>query len=135
MADELVVIGRGKMIDNGPVDGFVKSSLQTAVLVRSPAADMFGRSCAAKRRGRVAADGALVVSGADAGRRRLAHREGIVLHELAMQSASLEQAFMSATGEAEEFVAHEFATSVTAPADEVAPEVASGADGQRGGAG
>ena len=81
-------------------------------------------------------DGALVVSGADAPAvGELAHREGIVLHELAMQSASLEQAFMSATGEAEEFVAHEFATSVTAPADEVAPEVASGADGQRGGGG
>ena len=42
MADELVVIGRGKMIDNGPVDGFVKKFTQTTVLVRTPAADTFG---------------------------------------------------------------------------------------------
>ena len=54
--------------------------------------------------------------------------EGIVLHELATQSASLEQAFMSATGDSEEFVAHEFIASVTAPADEDAPEVAQAPD-------
>jgi ABC-2 type transport system ATP-binding protein len=130
MADELVVIGRGRMIDNGPVDGFVKRFTQTTVLVRTPAADTFGQ--ALRREGidvEPLPDGALVVSGADARAvGELAHRDGIVLHELATQSASLEQAFMSATGESEEFVAHEFAASVTARVNEVAPEAAQGGD-------
>jgi ABC-2 type transport system ATP-binding protein len=137
MADELVVIGLGKMIDNGPVDGFVKKFTQTTVLVRTPAADTFGDIL--RREGadlEPLPDGALVVSGADAQAvGELAHREGIVLHELATQSASLEQAFMSATGDSEEFVAHEFAASVTAPADEVAAEAEQGPDGPRGGGG
>ena len=64
MADELVVIGRGKMIDNGPVDGFVKKFTQTTVLVRTPAADTFGEIL--RREGadvESLPDGALVVSG------------------------------------------------------------------------
>ena len=137
MADELVVIGLGKMIDNGPVDDFVKKFTQTTVLVRTPTADTFAE--ALRREGaevEALPDGALVVSGADGPAvGELAHREGIVLHELATQSASLEQAFMSATGESEEFVAHDFVASVTAPADEIAPEADQGPDGQRGGAG
>jgi ABC-2 type transport system ATP-binding protein len=137
MADELVVIGRGKMIDNGPVDGFVKKFTQTTVLVRTPAADTFGDIL--RREGaelEPLPDGALVVSGADASAiGELAHREGIVLHELAPQSASLEQAFMSATGASEEFVAHEFIASVTAPANEDAPEAAQAPDDPRGGGG
>jgi ABC-2 type transport system ATP-binding protein len=135
MADELVVIGRGKMIDNGPVDGFVKRFTQTTVLVRTPAANTLGEIL--RREGadvEPLPDGALIVSGADASAvGELAHRDGIVLHELATQSASLEQAFMSATGESEEFVAHEFVASVTAPADEIAPEAEQGPDDQRGG--
>jgi ABC-2 type transport system ATP-binding protein len=111
MADELVVIGRGKMIDNGPVASFVGRFTQATVLVRSPAAESF----ADIHRGEGAAveslpDGALMVSGADASAiGESAHRAGVVLHELAPQSASLEQAFMSATGASEEFVAQEFA--------------------------
>jgi ABC-2 type transport system ATP-binding protein len=77
-----------------------------------------------------------VVSGADASAiGELAHREGIILHELAPQSASLEQAFMSATGESEEFVAHVFIASVTAPANEDAPEPTRAPDDTRGGGG
>jgi ABC-2 type transport system ATP-binding protein len=111
MADELVVIGRGKMIDNGPVAGFVGRFTQATVLVRSPSAE----SLADTLRGQGATveslpDGALMVSGADASAiGELAHRAGVVLHELAPQSASLEEAFMSATGASEEFVAQEFA--------------------------
>lgn len=39
----------------------------------------------------------------------LAHHGSIMLHELATHRASLEQAFISATGATEEFVAHEVA--------------------------
>ncbi|HMG29987.1 MAG TPA: ATP-binding cassette domain-containing protein [Jiangellaceae bacterium] len=111
MADELVVIGRGKMIDNGSVASFVGRFTQATVLVRSPGAESFADTL--RREGAVVEslpDGALMVSGAGASAiGELAHRTGVVLHELAPQSASLEQAFMSATGASEEFVAHELA--------------------------
>ena len=42
---------------------------------------------------------------------------------------------MSATGESEEFVAHEFAASVTDPATEVAPEAARTPNDPHGGVG
>lgn len=106
MADELVVIGRGKMIDNGPVSGFVERFTQASVVVRSPQAAAL--AAALRREGaRVDAgpDESLIVSGSDSTSvGELAHREGIVLHELSNQTASLEQAFLSATGASEEFV-------------------------------
>lgn len=111
MADDLVVIGRGKMINSGSVESFVEKFTQTSVLVRTPAAEAFGKTL--RREGAdvdVLPDGALMVGGADASAiGELAHRDGVVLHELASQSASLEQAFMSATGTSEEYVAHELA--------------------------
>jgi ABC-2 type transport system ATP-binding protein len=117
MADELVVIGRGRMIDSGSINSFVKKFTQTTVLVRTPAADAFAETL--RREGadvESIPDGALMVAGADASAiGELAHRGGVVLHELATQSASLEQAFMSATGESEEFVAHDVA-ELAAPA-------------------
>ena len=117
MADELVVIGRGRMIDSGSVNSFVKKFTETTVLVRTPAADAFAETL--RREGadvESIPDGALMVAGADASAiGELAHRGGVVLHELATQSASLEQAFMSATGESEEFVAHDVA-ELAAPA-------------------
>ncbi len=38
MADQLVVIGRGKLIASGPIEDFVKTSRQNSVTVRSPQA-------------------------------------------------------------------------------------------------
>ncbi|MGH8827412.1 MAG: ATP-binding cassette domain-containing protein [Jiangellaceae bacterium] len=106
MADELVVIGRGKMIDNGPVTGFVERFTQASVVVRSPQAVAF--AAALRREGaqvETGPDESLIVSGSDCTAvGELAHREGIVLHELSNQTASLEQAFLSATGASEEFV-------------------------------
>jgi ABC-2 type transport system ATP-binding protein len=108
MADELVVIGRGKMIYHGDLDGFVDRFTRSTILVESPAA---GRLAGVLRGlDGVAVDvldgGALRVSGmaaADVG--EVAYRNNIMLHELATQTASLEAAFMTATGAAEEFVA------------------------------
>src|ERR671910_433348 len=84
MADELVVIGRGKMIDSGSVDSFVRKFTQTTVLVRTPAADAFAETL--RREGtdvEALPDGGLIVSGADASAvGELAHRDGVVLHEL-----------------------------------------------------
>lgn len=108
MADELVVVGRGKMIFNGYVDDFVKQFTQSTVLVKSPAAEQFTTTL--QNMGaeiNLTADG-FMVSGIDAAAiGEQAHRDGIVLHELATQTASLETAFISATGASEEYVAHD----------------------------
>src|SRR5918996_197241 len=136
MADELVVIGRGRMIDSGSVNSFVKKFTATTVLVRTPAADAFAETL--RREGtdvEALPDGGLVVSGADAAAiGELAHRDGAVLHELAPQSASLEEAFMSATGKSEEFVAHDVAEvlSPSAISPAATPEVRTGDDAPGG---
>ncbi|NDL60124.1 ATP-binding cassette domain-containing protein [Phytoactinopolyspora mesophila] len=113
MADELVVIGRGKMIFNGDVDTFVRQFTQSTVLVKTPSASEFAETL--KGMGATidpAPEGGLLVSGADASViGELAHRDNIILHELATQSASLEEAFITATGASEEYVAH----GLTAP--------------------
>lgn len=118
MADELVVIGRGKMIYNGPMSEFVQTFTKQNVLVRTPSAETFGQ--ALRRAGgdvETRPDGALLISGletSDVG--ELAFREGVMLHELATHSASLEQAFISATGASEEYIARDVAEVLgTAP--------------------
>jgi ABC-2 type transport system ATP-binding protein len=108
MADQLVVIGRGKMIYNGAVDGFVREFTQSTILVRSP---QIGKLAAALSAvggltTEPAGDGTLRVTGADAATvGELAHRADVVLHELATETASLEAAFITATGMSEEYVA------------------------------
>ncbi|MEV0716607.1 ATP-binding cassette domain-containing protein [Asanoa sp. NPDC050611] len=108
MADELVVVGRGRMIYNGEVDGFVRSFTQSTVLVRTPQADVLAAALAALPdvTTSVEDEGALRVGGADAAAvGDVAFDNGIRLHELTTTTASLETAFMTATGDAEEYVA------------------------------
>jgi ABC-2 type transport system ATP-binding protein len=105
MADELVVIGRGRMIYNGDVDGFVREFTRSAVLVRGPHND---RLAAALRGAAVEVldDGALRVSGMDAAAvGEVAYHNNIMVWELTTQTASLETAFITATASAEEYVA------------------------------
>ncbi|TDC56632.1 ATP-binding cassette domain-containing protein [Jiangella ureilytica] len=149
MADQLVVIGRGTMIYNGDVDGFVRNFTQASVVVRSPQAAQLAEllrrvdgatveELTENVRHGVAAAVAAAADGADAavadaavaedavraagsalspGLRvsgmetaavgELAFQNGILLHELATQTASLEAAFMTATGESVEYRAHD----------------------------
>ncbi|WP_129787967.1 ATP-binding cassette domain-containing protein [Promicromonospora panici] len=107
MADELVVVGRGHMIFNGDVDQFVREFTTSTVVVRSPFADAFVSVLEAKGASITEGDdGELVVSDMEIDHvGHLAFTEGIELAELSRRSASLEEAFMSATGAAEQFVA------------------------------
>ncbi|MDX6357352.1 MAG: type transport system ATP-binding protein [Nocardioidaceae bacterium] len=106
LADQLVVIGRGRMISSGPVAGFIDAASHKTVLVRTPQADDLRRLLA----GRdgvgvdVRPDGAVTVTGLDAGAiGDLAFDNGVRLHELAPQAATLEEAFLAATEGDEEF--------------------------------
>ncbi|WP_461021812.1 ATP-binding cassette domain-containing protein [Thalassiella azotivora] len=105
MADELVVIGRGRLIHTGDVPTFVSRFSTTQVLVRSP---RLGELVELLRplgaRDQPTGDGAALlddVTPQQVGDVAAGH--GIALHELTTRTASLEQAFLQATGESSEY--------------------------------
>jgi ABC-2 type transport system ATP-binding protein len=108
MADELVVIGRGRLIASGAVADFVRQA-GTAVLVRSPDAARLAELLRGRDGVRVTGSaGELDLTGVTAEEvGDLAFEHGIRLHELATRTATLEEAFLEATAGAEEFQAHD----------------------------
>ena len=104
LADELVVIGRGRLVANGPVADFVSASGLGTVEVSSP--DLAVLIPVIKGRGgTVVGEGeSVTVTGLDAvAIGELAHEFGARLHQLVDRQATLEEAFLSATGQDEEF--------------------------------
>lgn len=104
LADELVVIGRGQMIANGPVHDFVSHSKLGSVEVRTPDAATLQPALVAMGAQIRVEDDALIVRGVSAEQiGDAAHAAGARLHQLATRQATLEEAFLEATGMAEEF--------------------------------
>ncbi|MCT9137667.1 ABC transporter ATP-binding protein [Streptomyces violarus] len=115
IAEDLIVIGRGRLLSAGPLADFVAQSSSRSVRVQSPQA--------ASLRDLLVGDGVSVTSSlpgvldvqgleaAEIGERAAA--AGLVLHELFVQEASLEEAFMELTRDAVEYHAAttEFATA------------------------
>jgi ABC-2 type transport system ATP-binding protein len=105
MADQLVVIGRGRLITSGPVEGFVSSASGTAVHVRGP--ELASLREALERAGATVTDlpdgGLAVVGLAQEQVGDLAYERTVRLHELMTKTASLEEAFLEATAGSEEF--------------------------------
>jgi ABC-2 type transport system ATP-binding protein len=100
-ADQLVVIGRGRLLADAPIAEVIAASSQTAVQVRVP--DRVGRTAL---RDHLSADAAqvesvadqLIVTGVPVERvGDLAHELGVRLHELHTRQASLEQAYLELT--------------------------------------
>jgi ABC-2 type transport system ATP-binding protein len=106
-ADHLIVIGRGKLIADTSVEEFVRRASRNVVRVRSPQALLLAEALAAPNVTVTAVEpGLLEVEGLAAaaiGDAALAKR--IPIHELTLQQASLEQAFMELTREDVEFKA------------------------------
>ncbi|MGH9116055.1 MAG: AAA family ATPase, partial [Acidimicrobiales bacterium] len=104
-ADHLIVIGRGKLIRDEPVEDFISSSSQKSVLVRSPRIDdLVAQLRVVGATVRASHDGAVHVLGLEADAiGDLAASNGIALHELTPQRASLEEAFMELTSDSVEF--------------------------------
>lgn len=104
-ADHLVVIGRGRLLADMPIDQFVESNTRSDVLVRTPRSG----ELAGLLRGRGATvafeeDGALGVTGMSSSEiGELAAEHGIALHELYTRHASLEQAYLDITAESVEY--------------------------------
>jgi ABC-2 type transport system ATP-binding protein len=98
-ADHVVVIGKGRLIAEMPIDEFTARNSNAYIRVRSPNLDQL--------RSALEGAGATVTSGDDGSLSvrgitqeqigELAWRTGIMLHELSTQSASLEEAFVEST--------------------------------------
>ncbi|MDG9706655.1 ATP-binding cassette domain-containing protein [Streptomyces sp. DH10] len=115
IAEDLIVIGRGRLLSAGPLADFVAQSSSRSVRVQSPQAGALrdllvgdGVSVTDSRPGVLDVQG---LEAAEIGERAAA--AGLVLHELFVQEASLEEAFMELTRDAVEYHATtaEFATT------------------------
>jgi len=116
-ADQLLVIGRGRIIAAGPVQEVIDSVNGATVRVRTPRAAELAEL--------VRADGVVVTSpepgtldlrgiaAEDVGELALAH--GLVLHELTPRGATLEEAYMSLTQDAVEYRSDAPATAPVVP--------------------
>jgi ABC-2 type transport system ATP-binding protein len=110
-ADQLIVIGRGKLIAASSTQEFIERSSEKSVLVRTPDPARLTELITAAG-GKVTDSGvvagALAVTGVDAPRiGELAAGASVVLHELTPQRGSLEEAFMELTADSLEFGQHE----------------------------
>jgi ABC-2 type transport system ATP-binding protein len=115
-AEEVVVIGRGRLITQITVEDLIAQSSQRFVRVRSP--EIAKLRDALEREGMAIVleeDGSLSVRGADeVAIGEIAGRIPVVLHELSPQAASLEEAFMELTEDSVEY--HGENAAVTGPA-------------------
>ena len=106
-ADDLIVIGRGKLIAQSTIAEFIAANSQQSVRVSTPQrAELTAAVTAAGATVRDDTDDKLVVLGltpAQVGDLAFEHR--IRLHELSLAHASLEQAFMELTASSVEFQA------------------------------
>ncbi|MGI5158373.1 ATP-binding cassette domain-containing protein [Microbispora sp. CA-102843] len=104
-AEQLIIVGRGRLIADVPVADFVRDSSRLTTRVRSPQADRL-RDLLAGPDVTVTADGAGVLrvhglGGEAVG--RIAARHGVTLYELTPVHVSLEEAFMELTRDAVEY--------------------------------
>lgn len=98
-ADHLVVIGQGRLVADDTVDNVVSASGHDTVRVRSPQAERLlllladhGATATAVRHGELTVTGMSTDQIGD-----MASAERITIHELSLQQASLEEAFMELT--------------------------------------
>ncbi len=118
-ADELIVIGRGRLISAGPLADFTARASTREVRVRSPQAErlrgLLQQGSVVVRSGEA---GLLEVEGLEAaeiGERAAA--AGVALHELSVREASLEEAFMALTRDTVEYHGHPPGTAPVAGGD------------------
>ena len=106
MADQLIVVGRGRLIASTTVDDFIRQASSEVVRVRTPDPQRLAAA--------LAGDKVTVISGKEQGVLEVqglrsddigdvAAAQGIALHELTPEQASLEEAFMRLTKDAVEY--------------------------------
>jgi ABC-2 type transport system ATP-binding protein len=113
-AEDLVVIGRGRLIAQCTTAEFIQRAGEAAVKVRSPHLDTLRLALLDKGFEPAVKDGELTVAGASTDQvGDIAAANGVVLHELSPQTGSLEQAFIRLTGDAVEYQSDDRADALT----------------------
>ena len=104
-ADQLLVIGRGRILSTGRVDDVIASATTDRVRVASPQATRLAEFMAARNlAARPVAPSVLETTDATAAAiGELAAQGGIVLHELTTIHASLEEAYLNLTSDSVEY--------------------------------
>jgi ABC-2 type transport system ATP-binding protein len=105
MADDLVVIGKGKLINSGPMSDFVSGAKGAGVFVRATKLAQLERVLKSKFKVEKLDNGLKVSGGSTDEIGRLAFDAGVPILELSNRTASLEEAFLELTAEAQEFQA------------------------------
>jgi ABC-2 type transport system ATP-binding protein len=115
-AEQVLVIGRGRLIADTSVADLMHNSARSHVRVVSPqAADLSALLESAGGRVDASADGWISVAGLDASRiGDIAYGGSIRLHELTPQDASLEAVFMELTRDSVEYHADAVAPAMLA---------------------
>jgi ABC-2 type transport system ATP-binding protein len=100
VADDVVIIDKGRLVAQGPV-AELTGRASGGVRVRSPQGEKLRELLTtAGHDAMTASDGALFVRGSTAAQvGELAAANGVVLHELAQEAATLEQAFLELTAQ------------------------------------
>ena len=110
-ADHVIVIGKGRLLAEVSVKDLIEGSAQNFVRVRSPQNDQLAALLIGHgglSHPDPGAEGALAVTGITAAAiGDLASAQGIVLHELSPQDASLEEAYLDLTRDSVEYRADE----------------------------
>lgn len=119
-AEELIVIGRGKLIAQSSTTEFVDRASGTTVKVRSPQLDqlqsILQQQSLVTRIEDVEDQGKVLFVEGEVTTDKIgetAAADGIVLHELTLQRGSLEAAFMQMTGDSVDYHAHDEIAAVT----------------------
>jgi ABC-2 type transport system ATP-binding protein len=99
IADEVVIVHRGKFVEQAST-AELAARITGGIRVRSPHADRLRSLLEQAGLGVTSAEGDLIVVGDGSAERigELAAANGIVLHELAAEKATLEEAFLELTG-------------------------------------
>ncbi|MFZ9444200.1 MAG: ABC transporter ATP-binding protein, partial [Ilumatobacteraceae bacterium] len=104
IADELVVIGKGRLIEQCTVDQFISRHAKKWVVVRSPQLATLVEVARANGMQVATGDGVAEFHGVESATiGELAARNAIVLHELSTQTGSLEDAFLEVTASSVEY--------------------------------
>jgi ABC-2 type transport system ATP-binding protein len=112
MADNIIVIAKGKLLADTSVDKLISGSVRSGIFVRVSKQDELEKLLAQKKLKYEKADGGLKLSGVKTDEiGKLAFEAGIPVLELAPHSASLEEAFLELTAGTEEFQARQEAKS------------------------
>jgi ABC-2 type transport system ATP-binding protein len=114
MADNVVVIGKGKLIADTSISELLAQNAHAGVLVRSPKLSQLEKLLKAQKIEVSKSDTGLVVSGLKSDAiGKLAFEHSVPIYELAPQAASLEDVFLELTADAGEYTAKPEATSST----------------------